>query len=194
MSSTVDKDTTRRSRDSDASRAALLQAAREVFDELGYEGATTREIGERAGVDPALIARYFDSKEGLFLVSIAKVAEEEDEVDLETVVPYLLERWDDYGHNPISRALTSLGLSEEMRQQVATVIAEWLRRQLGPELDGRQLGADAELRAELLVAIAVGVAMTRTNGTLEKLAAAERDEVAAVLAPAIDCLVQPPSS
>src|ERR1700742_2540141 len=151
MSSTVDKNTTRRSRDSDASRAALLQAAREVFDELGYEGATTREIGERAGVDPALIARYFDSKEGLFLVSIANVAEEEDEVDLETVVPYLLERWDDYGHNPISRALTSLGLSEEMRQQVATVIAEWLRRQLGPELDGRQLGADAELRAELLV-------------------------------------------
>jgi AcrR family transcriptional regulator len=191
MSSTVDKDTTRRSRDSDASRAALLQAAKEVFDELGYDLATTREIGERAGVDAALIARYFDSKEGLFLASIAYVAEEEDEVDLETVVPYLLERWDDYGHNPISRALTSLGLSEEMRQRVATVIAEWLRRQLGPELDERAL-ADAELRAELLVAIAAGVAMTRANGTLEKLAAAEREEVAAVLAPAIECLVAPP--
>lgn len=193
MSSTVDKHSTRRSRDSDASRAALLRAAREVFDELGYEGATTREIGERAGVDPALIARYFDSKEGLFLASIANVAEADDkvEVDLETVVPFLLERWDEHGQNPISRALTSLGLSEEMRQQVATVIAEWLRRQLGPELDGRDL-PDAELRAELLVAIAVGVATTRANGTLEKLAAAERDEVAAALAPAIECLVQPP--
>ena len=192
MSSTVDKHTTRRSRGSDASRAALLHAAKEVFDELGYEGATTREIGERAGVDAALIARYFDSKEGLFLASIAYVSEEEDEVDLETVVPYLLERWDDYGHNPISRALTSLGLSEEMRQRVSTVIAEWLQRQLGSELDGSGL-ADAELRAELIVAIAAGVAMTRANGTLEKLAAAERDEVAAVLAPAIECLVAPPA-
>ena len=190
MSSTVDKNTTRRSRDSEASRAALLQAAKEVFDELGYDLATTREIGERAGVDAALIARYFDSKEGLFLASIAYVAEEEDEVDLETAVPYLLERWDDYGHNPISRALTSLGLSEEMRQRVATVIAEWLRRQLGSELEGL---ADAELRAELLVAIAAGVAMTRANRTLEKLAAADRDEVAAVLAPAIESLVAPPS-
>ena len=193
MSSTVDKHTTRRSRDSEASRAALLHAAKEVFDELGYERATTREIGERAGVDAALIARYFNSKEGLFLASIAYVSEEEDEVDLESVVPYLLERWDDYGHNPISRALTSLGLSEEMRQRVSTVIAEWLRRQLGAELDGRQLGADAELRAELIVAIAAGVAMTRANGTLEKLAAAERDDVAAVLAPAIECLVAPPA-
>ena len=191
MSSTVDKHTTRRSRGSDASRAALLRAAREVFDELGYDLATTREIGERAGVDAALIARYFDSKEGLFLAAIADVGGEEDEVDLATVVPYLLERWDDYGHNPISRALTSLGLSEEMRQQVATVIAQWLRRNLGAELDASGL-PDAELRAELLVAIAAGVAMTRANGTLEKLAAADRDEVAAALAPAIECLVNPP--
>lgn len=191
MSSTVDKHTTRRTRDSDASRAALLRAARSAFDELGYDLATTREIGERAGVDAALIARYFDSKEGLFLASIAYVAEDEDEVELDTVVPYLLERWDEHGHNPISRALTSLGLSEEMRQRVATVIGEWLRRQLGPELDGRG-AADAEMRAELIVAIAVGVAITRANGTLEALAEADRDDVLTMLQPAIEALTSPP--
>jgi AcrR family transcriptional regulator len=191
MSSTVDNNTTRRSRDSEASRAALLRAARSAFDELGYERATTREIGERAGVDPALIARYFDSKEGLFIASIAVVAEDEDEVELETVVPYLLERWDDYGQNPISRALTSLGLSEEMRQRVASVIAEWLHGHLGDELEARGL-ADGGLRAELIVAIAVGVATTRANGTLEALAEADRDDVLAALAPAIECLVAPP--
>jgi AcrR family transcriptional regulator len=193
MSSTVDKDTTRRSRDSDASRAALLRAARSAFDELGYDLATTREIGERAGVDPALIARYFNSKEGLFLASIASVTEDEDEVDLETVVPYLLERWDQHGLNPISRALTSPGLSEEMRRRIASVIAEWLRRQLGDELDERGL-ADTALRAELLVAIAAGVAMTRANGTLEALAGADCDEVIAALAPAIAALMAPPSA
>ena len=191
MSSTVDKNTTRRTRDSDASRAALLRAARSAFDELGYDLATTREIGERAGVDAALIARYFNSKEGLFLASIASVAEDEDEVELDALVPYLLERWDEHGHNPISRALTSLGLSEEMRQRVATVIAGWLGRQLGSELAERDL-PDASMRAELLVAIAVGVAITRANGTLEALAAADRDDVLTALAPAIECLVAPP--
>jgi AcrR family transcriptional regulator len=193
MSSTVDKDTRPRPRGSEASRAALLRAARSAFDELGYDLATTREIGERAGVDPALIARYFNSKEGLFLAAIAYVAEDEDDVDLATVVPFLLERWDRTGHNPISRAMTSLGLSEEMRQRIAAVVAEWLRRQLGPELDGCGL-ADAELRAELLVAIAVGVATTRANGTLERLAAADRDQVNAALAPAIEALLPPPTA
>lgn len=191
MSSIVDNDTTRRARDSEASRAALLRAARSAFDELGYDLATTREIGERAGVDAALIARYFDSKEGLFLASIAYVAEDEEEVELDTVVPYLLERWDEHGHNPISRALTSLGLSEEMRRRVAAVVAEWLRRQLGEQLGERGV-EDAEMRAELLVAIAVGVAITRANGTLEALAEADRDDVLAALGPAIECLVSPP--
>lgn len=191
MSSTVDNHTAPRSRDSEGTRAALLRGARSAFDELGYELATTREIGERAGVDPALIARYFGSKEGLFLASIAYLAEDEDEVELDAALPYLLERWERHGHNPISRALTSLALSEEMRRRVASVVAEWLRHQLGPELAERGV-ENAELRAELIVAIAVGVATVRANGTLEAIAGAGREEVLAALAPAIECLVAPP--
>ncbi len=45
-----------------ATRQALLDAARALFGEHGYEGTTRREIGVRAGADPALIARYFGSK------------------------------------------------------------------------------------------------------------------------------------
>ena len=57
MSPIGDKATaTRRPHDAEASRRALLDAARRVFDEVGYDRATTREIGERAGVDPALIS------------------------------------------------------------------------------------------------------------------------------------------
>ena len=100
---------TRRPHDAEASRRALLEAAQEVFETVGYDRATTREIGERAGVDPALIARYFESKEGLFLAAIAAGSAEADGMDFapRALVGFLLERWDEQGHSPISRALAS---------------------------------------------------------------------------------------
>ena len=60
----------RRRHDAKASRAALLRAAAALFDERGYDAATVRDIGERAAVDPALIARYFGGKEGLYLATL----------------------------------------------------------------------------------------------------------------------------
>jgi len=44
----------------------IKNAAREVFLEKGYEGATTREIADRAGMNRALMNYYFRSKEKLF--------------------------------------------------------------------------------------------------------------------------------
>jgi AcrR family transcriptional regulator len=183
----------RRPHDAEASRRALLEAAQEVFEAVGYDRATTREIGERAGVDPALIARYFDSKEGLFIAAIAAGSAEEDGIDFapRALVAFLLERWDEHGHNPISRALASPSLSAEMRERVATVVRERVRTQLAAELAGRGV-PDPAMRAELLVALAVGVAMTRANGTLEVLSAAEREDVITALCPAVDALVSPP--
>src|ERR1700753_1599099 len=98
MSPIGDKTTAaRRPHDAEASRRALLDAASEVFDEVGYDRATTREIGERAGVDPALIARYFDSKEGLFIAAIAAGSPDEGELDFapRELLRLLLERWDE---------------------------------------------------------------------------------------------------
>jgi AcrR family transcriptional regulator len=191
MSPSDDKATTlRRPHDSAATREALLESARRVFDELGYERATTREIGERAGVDPALICRYFDSKEGLFLATIAEVGsagEEALEADPERLLAYLLERWDERGHSPISRALASPVLTEEVRAQVQGAVRQRLLRRTVELLRERDV-ADPELRAELILALAVGVAMTRANGTLEELAAAPREEVLAVLGPFLDAL------
>ena len=62
---------TGRSRDAAASKDALLQAAQTLFGEQGFEGTTIREIGERAGVDAALIARYFGSKADLYIAAVA---------------------------------------------------------------------------------------------------------------------------
>jgi AcrR family transcriptional regulator len=179
----------RRPHDAEASRRALLDAGREVFDEVGYDRATTREIGDRAGVDPALIARYFGSKEGLFIAAIAAGAPGDEEIDFgpAELLRFLLERWDERGHNPISRALASPSLTDGARERISAVVGDRVLTGLAAELrDGGT--ADAELRAELLVALAVGVAMTRANGTLETLAAAPREEVLAALAPLVRAL------
>src|ERR1700723_2466392 len=66
-----------RSRDAAASKDALLQAAQTLFGQQGFEGTTIREIGEQAGVDASLIARYFGSKADLYIAAVmAEDAEE----------------------------------------------------------------------------------------------------------------------
>src|SRR5213592_3788115 len=55
-----------RPRRSDATRAAILDAARERFAKDGYERATIRAIAADAGIDPAMVMRYYGSKEKLF--------------------------------------------------------------------------------------------------------------------------------
>jgi AcrR family transcriptional regulator len=190
MSPVGDKTTAaRRPHDAEASRRALLDAARGVFDEVGYDRATTRQIGERAGVDPALIARYFDSKEGLFIAAIAAGSAEDENIDFAPpeLLRFLLERWDERGHNPISRALASPALTPGARERISAVVGDRLLTGLAAVLRERGV-AEPELRAELLVAIAVGVAMTRANGTLETLAAAPREEILATLVPLVQAL------
>jgi AcrR family transcriptional regulator len=46
-------------------RAAILQAARDVFIERGYARTRMSDIARRAGVAPGTLYLYFDSKEGL---------------------------------------------------------------------------------------------------------------------------------
>jgi hypothetical protein len=53
---------------------------------------------------------------------------------------------------------------------------------------------DAILRVEILVALAIGVSLTRASGTLPTLAEAPLDDVLAVLEPLAGALQQPGSS
>lgn len=59
-----------RRRDAAATRAAILEAAKAQFAELGYDRAGLRGIAAEAGADVALITRYFGGKEGLFLEAL----------------------------------------------------------------------------------------------------------------------------
>lgn len=55
-----------RRRDAEATRAAILAAAKAQFARLGYDRTALRDVAADAGVDVALIKRYFGGKEGLF--------------------------------------------------------------------------------------------------------------------------------
>ncbi|RZK65201.1 MAG: TetR/AcrR family transcriptional regulator [Pedobacter sp.] len=48
-------------------RSSILEAAEKLFSELGYEGASTRQIAKEAGANMAMINYYFGSKEGVFM-------------------------------------------------------------------------------------------------------------------------------
>ena len=47
-------------------RGLLLTAARELFDQHGYDAVTTRQIAEAAGVSEQMVFRHFGSKANLF--------------------------------------------------------------------------------------------------------------------------------
>src|SRR5262245_670386 len=91
-----------RRRDAAASRKALLDAARALFGERGYDRTTLRDIGDRAGVDAALVARYYGNKAGLYLAAIAQdgqdaVAARRDLAHIGALADFLVARIDDLG-------------------------------------------------------------------------------------------------
>ena len=53
------------------SREQLLDAARTVFAEKGFSGATLADIAKPLGVTPAAILRHFDSKQALFAAAMS---------------------------------------------------------------------------------------------------------------------------
>ena len=53
-----------------SSREALLSAAGVLFTDRGYDGVSTREIADHAGVNLALIQYHFGSKAKLFLETV----------------------------------------------------------------------------------------------------------------------------
>jgi AcrR family transcriptional regulator len=179
-----------RRRDAAATRGALLVAARELFDAHGFRGTTVRMIGERAGVDQALIARYFGGKSELYQEVLADgAAQPEVAVDdappprtrtPREVIDLLLERVDEHGVGPVLRALTAADVGDDKRAQLTGPLRQRVLVPLARSL--QEAGAtEPKLRAELIVAMLIGVMTTRANGTLERVAGAEREQLAELL-------------
>ncbi len=56
----------------EATTAAILSAAEELFRERGYEDVTVRDIAQQAGVSHALVHQYAGSKEDLFRAVLSR--------------------------------------------------------------------------------------------------------------------------
>jgi AcrR family transcriptional regulator len=59
-----------RQRQKEVTRAAILDAALQIFAEESFEGATTRDIAARAGVNHAMIKYYFENKTELWKAAV----------------------------------------------------------------------------------------------------------------------------
>jgi AcrR family transcriptional regulator len=66
MSEALDLSPGKREQTKLANRQAILDAARDVFGELGYETATVRDIIRRTGLSVGAFYNYFRSKEEVF--------------------------------------------------------------------------------------------------------------------------------
>ena len=174
-----------------ATRAALLASARALFSEAGYEHVGVRAIAARAGVNAALVSRYYGSKRGLFE---AAVAESFTVGDLlvgdratlgERLARYLVgRRRAGAGFDPTLVVLRSAAspeagplLREALDRQVVRTLAAWLQ------------GPDAEARAGLVVSLLFGVAVSRDVLGVAALAADRADELVGYLGPLLQRLV-----
>src|SRR5689334_17428756 len=64
----------------DATRDRIVSAALDLFSELSFDGATTREIAARAGVTQGLLNYHFSSKDELWRAAVDSLFAELDEV------------------------------------------------------------------------------------------------------------------
>ena len=176
-----------RSRDAAASKDALLQAARALFGEQGFEGTTIREIGERAGVDGALIARYFGSKGGLYIAAV--VAEDAEGAPseyegLEQMADVVVTRADERGPGTIFQAIVRSDTSPEIRAAALDRVAQ---RWVGPLVSSLTAkGVDRpQLRAQVAASALVGISVGRSLGWFDEIRSVPRDELVALIVDAL---------
>ncbi|MFE7524910.1 helix-turn-helix domain-containing protein [Kitasatospora sp. NPDC057542] len=171
-----------RRRDSARSRELLIRAAMDLFADRGFERTTIREIGERAGVDPALIARYFGGKTQLYLATVRVELGDSQPADLleEDRLRGLLERFSQRGPGPSFQAAVLPGDNTEVQQAARTYLHERLVGPLRDRFTAEQVDRP-QLRAELAAAAFAGIILARSSGAFGELSEAEPEELLPLL-------------
>lgn len=180
-------------------RQELLDAAREVFADRGVDGATTREIAQRAGVDPAMIAHYFGSKGGLFEAVTAlqvdprqvvqPVLDASPEDAARQLLTALLRVWDAHA-SVLSAVLRSATRNKALAAQVRLFILE---RAVHPVTARFSSDPDeVDVRAALLASQITGLALTRYVLRWEPLASADPEWIVDHIGPTVQAYLTAP--
>ena len=149
-----------------ATREAILEAARQRFLLESYDNVGLRDIAGDAGVDVALVSRYFGGKEKLFEEVLG-------ECDVDLVPP-------ETGAADLPVFLTRLFMDQdqaERRQHIeqllivlrsasspnaARIVRDALDKDLLTALAARLSGDDTETRANLAMGVLMGATIIRT--------------------------------
>jgi AcrR family transcriptional regulator len=171
-------------RSSEETKAAILAAARERFGTSGFQAATIRAIAADAGIDPAMVMRYYGSKDKLF----AAAAEfdlrfpdfaETDRTKLgRSLVRHFLERWED-------EALVILLRASATNAEAAQRMQEIFGTQLQPVVASFVPAEETGVRAGLIATQILGMALCRFVLRLPPVVEMTRDEVVEWLGPTI---------
>ncbi|MEU7826675.1 TetR family transcriptional regulator [Catellatospora sp. NPDC049133] len=189
-----------RRRDAAGTRQLLLDAARRRFATDGYTGTTVRDIADEAGVNVALISRYFTSKEGLFEACLVGAVDElshavDPDVTLdrlpETIATQLAGTGRGGKPNQFLLLLRSSGdeQADRIRRNTVHSFAERLARAAGwhpghPDADRLML------RAQIALATGFGIVLLRVSTGLEPLSSAGRDDLVGPMQDLVDGLLR----
>ncbi|MER6425026.1 TetR family transcriptional regulator [Streptomyces sp. NPDC001137] len=179
-------------RDAEATKTAILKAARHLLARHAHADITLKAVAERAGVSPPLILKYFGNKDTLF----ARVMSFETDADALLDAPL-----DELGRHMVRHVLVSQsqqGADPLLRIVFAPlhgaqgdILRTNFRTQVTDRLTERLDGPEAGLRAELAVAnlLGLGVMYGIARGTQVRGAALE--EIVARYAPALQAHLTP---
>jgi AcrR family transcriptional regulator len=169
---------------SQPTRDRILATARECFSQYGFEKTTIRAVASGAGVAPAMVIRYYGSKEGLFAAAAR--------IDLqlpglhgvafeglgEVLVRHFLDRWEGVRSDGQLQALLRAAISHTGAREELTQIFE---KQLCAAIDRSGVDQPAT-RAALVASQLLGLALGRYILELEPLATMSPDMITSVFA------------
>ena len=181
-----------RTRDAGNTRQLLLHAARRHFARDGYTTATVRDIATEAGVNVALINRYFHSKEGLFEACIIDAAEDFKHPDflgmpLDRILLAIIRSLatDPEGDTALKLLLLLRTSGDEQADAIRRKTLESFSQRIAVTAGILPDSPDftrTVLHAEIALAATIGIAVLRSSTGVEPLTSASEDDLAEPMA------------
>lgn len=149
---------------SQPTRDRILAAAKRLFARDGYDGATIRAIGSEAGINPAMVMRYFGNKEQLFAAvttlkfSDAGLSAVPKSRIGEALIRIAMDRWDDPAIGPtmlaiLRTSMTNTAARAQFIEQYTVELAKLIHRVSNVDV--------SKYAAPLIASQALGVLLTR---------------------------------